>query len=161
MDKDRFIRVRIKDKKEMSEPAQKFQDRNQSDNRKWRFIKQSEPADTFTISISLIIKNCMKEAGNLWAESHLVSGWTTNIFPGIRSITGSKKSVPTAKSGYVIRSGTVSVRAGRYYVSVLVEIPDIQTTETHNEGIGIDLGLKEFAVVSNGKTYKNINKSKK
>ena len=72
-----------------------------------------------------------------------------------------KGYVPTAKSGYVIRSGTVSVRAGRYYVSVLVEIPDIQTAENHNEGIGIDLGLKSFAVVSNGKTYKNINKSKK
>ena len=30
-----------------------------------------------------------------------------------------------------------------------------------NEGIGIDLGLKDFAIVSNGKTYKNINKSAK
>ena len=26
-------------------------------------------------------------------------------------------------------------------------------------GIGIDLGLKDFAICSNGKTYKNINKS--
>ena len=30
-----------------------------------------------------------------------------------------------------------------------------------NEGIGIDLGLKDFAVVSNGTSYKNINKSAK
>ena len=29
------------------------------------------------------------------------------------------------------------------------------------KGIGIDLGLKDFATVSNGKTYKNINKSAK
>ena len=30
---------------------------------------------------------------------------------------------------------------------------------SNNDGIGIDLGLKNFAIVSNGKTYKNINKS--
>ena len=29
----------------------------------------------------------------------------------------------------------------------------------YSEGIGIDLGLKDFAIISNGKTYKNINKS--
>ena len=33
--------------------------------------------------------------------------------------------------------------------------------DNSNEGIGIDLGLKDFATVSNGKTYKNINKSAK
>ncbi len=32
---------------------------------------------------------------------------------------------------------------------------------SNNDGIGIDLGLKNFAIVSNGKTYKNINKSAK
>lgn len=44
-------------------------------------------------------------------------------------------------------------------VSVLVEIPDARIANNSNEGIGIDLGLKDFAIVSNGKTYKNINKS--
>ncbi|MBT9653733.1 transposase, partial [Ruminococcus sp. MCC718] len=48
-----------------------------------------------------------------------------------------------------------------YYVSVLVELPDNKTADNSNEGIGIDLGLKDFATVSNGKTYKNINKSAK
>ena len=32
-------------------------------------------------------------------------------------------------------------------------------TNNSNGGIGIDLGLKDLAIVSNGKTYKNINKS--
>ena len=59
----------------------------------------------------------------------------------------------------MIKSGTVSVKAGRFYVSVLVEIPDINIDNNSNEGIGIDLGLKDFAIVSNGKTYRNINKS--
>lgn len=70
-----------------------------------------------------------------------------------------KGYIPTTKDGWKIKSGTVPIKAGRYYVSVLVEIPNIQITKNNNEGIGIDLGLKDFAIVSNGKTYKNINKS--
>ena len=70
-----------------------------------------------------------------------------------------KGYIPTTKDGYVIKSGTVSIKAGRYYVSVLVEIPDMLIDSSNNDGIGIDLGLKNFAIVSNGKTYKNINKS--
>ena len=70
-----------------------------------------------------------------------------------------KGYIPTTKDGYMIRSGTVSVKAGRFYVSVLVEIPDVNINNNLNEGIGIDLGLKDFAIISNGKTYRNINKS--
>ena len=70
-----------------------------------------------------------------------------------------KGYIPTTKDGYRIRSGTVSVKAGRFYVSVLVEIPDVNINNNLNEGIGIDLGLKDFAIISNGKTYRNINKS--
>lgn len=74
----------------------------------------------------------------------------------------SSKSVKKSmEDGYVIKSGTISVKAGRYYVSVLVEVPDEKISGNSTIGIGIDLGLKEFAVVSNGKTYKNINKSAK
>lgn len=71
-----------------------------------------------------------------------------------------KGYIPTTKDGYVIKSGSVSMKADRFYVSVLVEIPESKTANnSSNEGIGIDLGLKDFAVVSNGKTYKNINKT--
>ena len=70
-----------------------------------------------------------------------------------------KGYIPATKDGWKIRSGTISMKVGRYYVSAVVEIPDIQITKKSNEGIGIDLGLKEFAVCSNGKTYRNINKS--
>ena len=72
-----------------------------------------------------------------------------------------KGYVPTTKDGYVMKSGHVSIKADRYYVSVLIEIPNNKTADNSNEGIGIDLGLKDFAIVSNGKTYKNINKSAK
>lgn len=70
-----------------------------------------------------------------------------------------KGYIPTTKDGWKIKSGTVSIKAGRYYVSVLVEIPDTKIVNNNNDGIGIDLGLKDFAIVSNGKIYKNINKS--
>ena len=71
-----------------------------------------------------------------------------------------KGYIPTTKDGWKIKSGTVSIKADKYYVSVLVEIPDTKiTTDNSNDGIGIDLGLKDLAIVSNGKTYKNINKS--
>lgn len=43
-------------------------------------------------------------------------------------------------------------------VSYPVEAKQLELTE---ESLGIDLGVKELAVCSNGKTYKNINKSKK
>ena len=76
-----------------------------------------------------------------------------------------KGYIPTTKDGWKIKSGTVSIKAGRYYVSVLVELPDteIGNSSVNNigDGIGIDLGLKDFAIVSNGKRYKNINKSAK
>lgn len=62
----------------------------------------------------------------------------------------------------VVKSGTVSQKADRYYVSILVE-EDIKINNNktpYSEGIGIDLGLKDFVICSNGLTKKNINKTK-
>ena len=47
-----------------------------------------------------------------------------------------------------------------WYVSVGIELPDSTDIPT-NEGIGIDLGLKDLAICSDGYTYKNINKTHK
>ena len=47
-----------------------------------------------------------------------------------------------------------------WYVSVGVEIDD-NTNIPSNEGIGIDLGIKDLAVCSDGNTYKNINKTQR
>ena len=59
----------------------------------------------------------------------------------------------------MVKSGTVSKKADRYYVSILVEERDIKISNTNNEGLGIDLGIKEFAVCSDGIKFKNINKT--
>lgn len=69
-----------------------------------------------------------------------------------------KGYLPVSKDGYQIKSGTVSVKAGRYYVAVLVELLDIRPDKPENPGIGIDLGIKDLAVLSDGRIYRNINK---
>ncbi len=58
-----------------------------------------------------------------------------------------------------ITSGTVSQKADRYYVSVLVDEDIKINNKPCYEGIGVDLGLKDFAICSNGITKKNINKT--
>ena len=59
----------------------------------------------------------------------------------------------------IVKSGTVSQKADRYYVSILVEETYIKISNPNNEGLGIDLGIKEFAICSNGNKFKNINKT--
>ena len=49
-----------------------------------------------------------------------------------------------------------------WYVSVGVEVDDdTENTLPSNEGIGIDLGIKDLAVCSDENTYKNINKTQR
>lgn len=72
-----------------------------------------------------------------------------------------KGYLPTNQETHIIKSGCVSYRAGRYYVSILVEEEANPKPVLNDFGIGIDLGVKDFAVCSNGHTYKNINKTAK
>ena len=48
-----------------------------------------------------------------------------------------------------------------WWVSVSIEVDNNTNSPPISEGIGIDLGLKDLAVCSDGNTYKNINKSLK
>ena len=70
-----------------------------------------------------------------------------------------KGYIPETKHGFVIKSGTVSCKAGRYYVSVLIDTPDTEKPQLNDFGLGIDLGIKDFAIISNGTVKKNINKT--
>lgn len=47
-----------------------------------------------------------------------------------------------------------------WWVSVGIECNDTMSILT-NDGVGIDLGIKDLAICSNGTTYKNINKAQK
>ena len=92
----------------------------------------------------------------IWCERHRIKiptlGWVR---------LKEKGYIPTTKQGYVIKSGTVSCKAGRYYVSVLIDVPDTEKIRLNDFGLGIDLGVKEFAVISDGVIKKNINKTAK
>lgn len=70
-----------------------------------------------------------------------------------------KGYIPTSKDGFTVRSGTISCKAGRYYISVLVDIQEHNIRSNNNFGIGIDLGLKNLAICSDGSIYHNINKT--
>ena len=75
------------------------------------------------------------------------------------------KWVQLKEFGYIpvnakVINGTVTEKNGRYYVSVVCDIDEQYREMNINEPIGIDLGIKEFAICSKGKPYKNINKTK-
>lgn len=84
-----------------------------------------------------------------------------------------KIKIPTLKFvrikeyGYIpknanIKSGTISKIADRYFLSLVMEVEDaIKETNTNTKGLGIDLGIKDTAICSNGMIFKNINKTKK
>ena len=59
----------------------------------------------------------------------------------------------------IVRSGTVSKKAGRYFVSVLIEVKEIINDKPYSCGIGIDLGIKDTLIASNTMKFKNINKT--
>ena len=77
------------------------------------------------------------------------------------------KFVRVKEYGYIpkntnIKSGTISKIADRYFLSLIIEVDDIVKTEnTSTKGLGVDLGIKDTAICSNGKVFKNINKTKK
>ena len=61
----------------------------------------------------------------------------------------------------IIKSGTITKKCNRYYISVLVEEELKENSKPYSDGIGIDLGLKEFATISDKRVFENINKTHK
>jgi len=61
----------------------------------------------------------------------------------------------------IVKSGAVSQKADRYYVSILVEEDIKANDKTYSCGIGVDLGIKDTAICSSGMKFKNINKTSK
>ena len=65
-------------------------------------------------------------------------------------------------SNVKVTSCTVSQKADRYYVSVLCEVETKSNMQINtHDGIGIDLGIKDFAVCSHHKAFENVNKTQK
>ena len=100
--------------------------------------------------------------------------YTTNNQNGTIHIDGNYIKIPKLKSKIkivlhrkfkgLIKSATISKAPNnQYYISILVNTENIQLPKNDNK-IGIDLGLKEFAICSNGDRFdnpKNLKKSEK
>ena len=75
------------------------------------------------------------------------------------------KFVRVKEYGYIpknanIKSGTITKIADRYFLSLIIEVKDIVETENKSiKGLGVDLGIKDTAICSNGMVFKNINKT--
>ena len=54
-----------------------------------------------------------------------------------------------------IKSATISKDANKYFVSILVEVPFIKNSLNPTSIVGLDLGIKDFIVTSNGEKLKN------
>lgn len=57
-----------------------------------------------------------------------------------------------------IRSATLSkTKSGNFFLSILIEMDDIELKrfERTNEQVGIDLGIKDFVITSDGEVFKN------
>lgn len=90
--------------------------------------------------------------------------YTTNNQKGTVGIVGNKLKLP--KIGFIkiklhrsfvglIKSAAISkTPSGKYYASILVDAENKQLPQT-NAKIGVDVGLKEFAICSNGDIYSN------
>ncbi len=63
-----------------------------------------------------------------------------------------KDYLPTSAK---ILSATVSEQAGRWYVSLQVEEKQITPERTATSAVGVDLGIKTLATLSNGTTFSN------
>lgn len=97
--------------------------------------------------------------------------YTTNNQNGTIHIENNRIKLPKIKSLIkfkqhrsftgTIRSATVSrISNNKYYVSVLVET-DIEKFPKNNNKVGIDLGIKDFAVLSDGTKISNPKNLKK
>lgn len=98
------------------------------------------------------------------SKKNNVQSYTTKQTNGNIAIVGNKVKLPKlgfvsfAKSGELegrILNATVSRKpSGKYVVSILVETEVNQNPKT-GSSVGVDVGLKNFAILSDGTIYKN------
>ncbi|MGX8178164.1 IS200/IS605 family element RNA-guided endonuclease TnpB [Exiguobacterium artemiae] len=102
------------------------------------------------------------------SKRHPVQSYKTNIekknqLPEV-SIVGSKLKIPRLKwvrfansrqvAGRILNATIRRNASGKYFVSLLVE-QEIHELPKTGSSIGIDVGLKNFAILSDGTVYKN------
>ena len=98
------------------------------------------------------------------SKKNPVQSYTTKSTNGNIAVVGSKLKLPKlglvgfAKSreveGRIINATIRRNSTGKYFVSLLVET-EVEPIEKTNSFVGIDVGLKDFAILSDGITYEN------
>ncbi|MGE7636013.1 IS200/IS605 family element RNA-guided endonuclease TnpB [Bacillus paramycoides] len=98
------------------------------------------------------------------SKKNKIQSYTTKQTNGNISIVGNKMKLPKlglvrfAKSreveGRILNATIRRNPSGKYFVSILVET-EVQEMPKTESTCGIDVGLKDFAILSDGTTYKN------
>ncbi|KWX75906.1 transposase [Paenibacillus riograndensis] len=104
------------------------------------------------------------DAPRFKSKKNKVQAYTTKHTNGNISVNGNRIKLPKlglvrfAKSREIegrIQSATIRRNpSGKYYVSLLVET-EVQALPSTNLEVGIDVGLKDFAILSNGEVFVN------
>ena len=98
------------------------------------------------------------------SKKNRVQSYVTKHTNGNIAVVGNKIKLPKlglvkfAKSreveGHILNATIRRNPSGKYFVSILVET-EIKELPKTNSSIGVDLGLKDFAILSNGKVFSN------
>jgi putative transposase len=98
------------------------------------------------------------------SKKNKVQSYTTKETYGNIAIVGNKIKLPKlglvrlAKSreveGRILNATVRRNLAGKYFVSILTET-EVQPLEKTNSSVGVDLGLKDFAILSTGQVFSN------
>lgn len=104
------------------------------------------------------------DAPRFKSKRNKVQSYTTKHTNGNITIEGDKIKLPKlglvrfAKSkeveGRILNATIRRNPSGKYFVSLLVET-DVQPLPKTNKEVGIDVGLKDFAILSNGEVFEN------
>ena len=74
---------------------------------------------------------------------------------------GKHNPFPQGKSGidFKIYNAKVKLSGNKWYFVAAIDVDIVNKEQSKSEPIGIDLGIKDLAILSNGEKYKNINKT--
>ena len=107
-----------------------------------------------------------KQCPRFKSKKNNVQSYTTKQTNENIAVVGNKMKLPKlglvrfAKSrevkGRILNATVRRNPSGRYFVSLLVETEVQELPKTHSY-IGMDVGLKDFAILSDGTTYKTLN----
>ncbi|RUS50861.1 transposase, partial [Kurthia sp. 3B1D] len=99
------------------------------------------------------------------SKKNPVQSYTTKNTNNNIAIVGNQMKLPKlglvkfAKSrdieGRILKATIKYNASGKFYVSVLCEVPDFELLPQTNQAVGIDLGITDFAILSDGRKVDN------